>query len=89
MCFPGLSLVKGNSKVCCTVCVLPFCVNIIFMGFDLVDKVKSVVKDIVLFNFTHHSCAKLNMMVLLLGVELWQLSHILRCSIGLRKSLVI
>ena len=34
--------------------------NIIFMGFDLVDKVKSVVKDLVLLIFTHQSCAQLD-----------------------------
>ena len=36
--------------------------NIIFMGFDLVDKVKSIVKDLdlVLFIFTHQSCAQLD-----------------------------
>ena len=32
--------------------------NIIFMGLDLVDKVTSVVKKIVLFIFTHQSCAQ-------------------------------
>ena len=29
------------------------------MSFALVDRVKSVVKDLVLFIFTHHSCAQL------------------------------
>ena len=33
------------------------------MGFDLVDKVKSVVKDLVLFIFTHQFCAQLDMML--------------------------
>ena len=33
------------------------------MGFDLVDKVKSVVKYLVLFIFTHQSCAQLNKML--------------------------
>ena len=28
------------------------------MGFDLVDKVKSVVKELVLFIFTHQTCAQ-------------------------------
>ena len=62
MCFPGLALVKGNSKVCCTVCVSS---NIIFMGFDLVDKVNNVVKYLVLIIFTHQSesCAQLDKML--------------------------
>ena len=34
------------------------------MGFDLVDKVKSVVKNLVLFIFTHQSCAQLDMMLI-------------------------
>ena len=33
------------------------------MGFDLVDKVKSGVKDLVLFIFTHQSCAQLERML--------------------------
>ena len=37
--------------------------NIIFMGFDFVDKVKSVVKDLVLFIFTHQSCAQFDKMM--------------------------
>ena len=36
--------------------------NIIFMGFDLVDKVKSIVKYLVLLIFTHQSCAQLDKM---------------------------
>ena len=59
VCFPGLSLVKGNSKVCCS----SVSSNIMFMGFELVDKVKSVVKDLVLFIFTHQSCAQLDKML--------------------------
>ena len=63
MCFPGLSLVKGNSKVCCTVCVLQLVViPHYFHGFELVDKVKSVVNDLVLFTFTHQSCVQLDRM---------------------------
>ena len=58
MCFPGLSLFKDNSNVCCTVCVLQVMSSIIiFMGFHLVDKVKSVVKN-VLFIFRPQSCAQ-------------------------------
>ena len=55
-----MSLAKGNSKVYCTVCVLQICVIQHFKGFDLVDKVKSVVKDLVLFIFTHPSGAQLD-----------------------------
>ena len=44
--------------VCCTVSS-----NIISMGFDLVHKVKSVVKYLVLFIFTHKSCAQLDKML--------------------------
>ena len=33
------------------------------MGFGLVDKVKSVVQDLVLFIFTHQSCAQLDKML--------------------------
>ena len=33
------------------------------MGFDLVDKVKSVVKYLVLFIFTHQFCAQLEKML--------------------------
>ena len=64
MCFPSLSLVIGNSKVCCTVCVFQLCViQYYFHGFGLVDKVKSVVKDLVLFIFTHQSCVQLAKML--------------------------
>ena len=52
MCFPGLSLVKGNSKVCCSYVSS----NIIYMGFALIDKVKSVVKDLVLFIYPPVLC---------------------------------
>ena len=45
------------------VCCSSVSSNIIFMGFDLVDKVKSVVKDLVLFIFTHQSCAQLDRML--------------------------
>ena len=37
--------------------------NIIFMGFDLVYNVKCVVKYLVLCIFTHHSCVKLDRML--------------------------
>ena len=37
--------------------------NIIVTGFDLVDKVKSVVKYLVLLIFTHQSCAQLDNML--------------------------
>ena len=37
--------------------------NIIAMGFDFVDKVKSVVKYLVLLIFTHQSCAQLDNML--------------------------
>ena len=64
MCFPGLSLIKGNSKVCCTsVCCSSVSSNVIVTGFDLVDTVKSVVKDLVLLIFTHQSCAQLDNML--------------------------
>ena len=33
------------------------------MGFDLVEKVKSVVKDLVLLIFTHQACAQLDNML--------------------------
>ena len=33
------------------------------MGLDLVDKVKSVVKDLVLLIYTHQSCAQLDNML--------------------------
>ena len=40
------------------VCYSSVSSNIIFMGFDLVDKVKSVVKYLILVVFTHQSCAQ-------------------------------
>ena len=56
------------SKVISRYAVLSVCFNsvssnILFMGFVLVDKVKSVVKDVVLFIFTHQSCAQLDKML--------------------------
>ena len=50
--------------VALSVCCSSVSANIIFMGFDLVDKVKSVVKDLVLFIFTHRSCAHLDKMLI-------------------------
>ena len=56
MCFPCVCLVKANSKyVELSVCCSSVSPNIIFMGFDLVDRVNSVVKDLVLFIFTRQS----------------------------------
>ena len=47
-----------------SVCCSSVSSNIIFMDFDLVDKVNSVVKDLVLLILTHQSYAQLdNMMV--------------------------
>ena len=46
--------------VALSVCCSSVSSNIIFMGFDLVDKVKSVVKNLVLLIFTHQSCAQLD-----------------------------
>ena len=46
-----------------SVCCSSVSSNIIFIGFDLVDIVKTVVKKIVLFIFTHQSCAHLDMML--------------------------
>ena len=43
--------------VALSVCCSSVSSTIIVMGFDLVDKVKSVVKDLVLLIFTHQSCA--------------------------------
>ena len=51
--------IKGNSRVCCTVCVF----QRYFHGFDLVEKVKNVVKDLVFFFFTDKSCAQLYRML--------------------------
>ena len=41
-----------------SVCCSSVSSNIIVTGFDLVDKVNSVVKDLVLLIFTHQSCAQ-------------------------------
>ena len=46
-----------------SVCSSSVSSNIIFMGFGLVDKVNSVVQDLVLFIFTHQSCAQLDKML--------------------------
>ena len=46
-----------------SVCCSSVSSNIIVTGFDLVDKVKSVVKDLVLLIFTHQSCAQLDNML--------------------------
>ena len=60
--------------------------NIIFMGFDFVDKVNNVVKYLVLFIFAHHSCAQLlTGCWLFLGVVFLQFLRILLCSIGLSR----
>ena len=70
--------------VALSVCCSSVSSNIIVAGFDLVDKVKSVVKYLVLLIFTHQSCAQLdNMLVASWSRTFWQLLHILRCSIGL------
>ena len=53
------------------------------MGFDLVDKVKSIVKDVVLFILKASPVPILAGCWLLLGVVFWQLLHILLCSIRL------
>ena len=63
-----------------SVCCSSVSSYIIFMGFDLVDKVKSVVNDLVLFIFTHHSCAQLARML----VASW--SRILAYSSGLHRT---
>ena len=49
--------------VALSVCCSSVSSNIIVTGFDLVDKVKSVVKDFVLLIFTHQSCAQLDNML--------------------------
>ena len=54
----SLHLIPQCAGIHCMITLL--CSNmlyIIFIGFDLVDKVKSVVKDVVLFIFTNQSCA--------------------------------
>ena len=49
--------------VALSVCCSYVSSSIIFMGFDLVDKIKSVVKDLVLFICTHQSCAQIDKML--------------------------
>ena len=49
--------------VALSVCCSSVSSSFIFMGFDLVDKVKSVVQDLVLLIFTHQSCAQLDNML--------------------------
>ena len=49
--------------VALSVCSTSESSNIIFMGFDLVDNVKSVVKNLVLLIFTHQPCAQLDNML--------------------------
>ena len=52
------------------------------MGSDLVDKVKSVVKYMVLFIFTHQSCAQLDRML----VAYWScILTVFLCYIGLSR----
>ena len=46
-----------------SVCSSSVLSNISFLGFGLVDKVKSVVQYLVLFIFTHQSCAQLDKML--------------------------
>ena len=63
MCFQVRLLSKVITRyVVLSVCSSWVSSNIIFMGFDLVDKVKSIVKDFVLFIFTQQSCAQLDRM---------------------------
>ena len=50
--------------VALSVCCNSVSSNIIFMGFDLFDRVKSVLKDLVLFIFTQQSCAQLDKMLI-------------------------
>ena len=49
--------------VALSVCSSSVSSNIIFIGFGLVDKVKSVLRDLVVFIFTHQSCAQLDKML--------------------------
>ena len=49
--------------VALSVCSSSVSSNIIFMGFGLVDKIKNVVQDLVLFIFPHQSCAQLDKML--------------------------
>ena len=49
--------------VALSVCYSSVSSNIICMGFDLADKVKSIVKYLVLFIFAHQSCAQLDKML--------------------------
>ena len=46
-----------------SVCSSSVSSNIIYMGFGLVGKIKSVVQDLVLFIFTHQYCAQLDKML--------------------------
>ena len=57
--------------VALSVCISSVSSKILFNGFDLFDNVKSVVKDLVVFIFTHQSCAHLDSIL----VASW--SHIL------------
>ena len=68
MCFQVFLLSKVIPRyVALSACCSSVSSNIIVTGFDLVDKVKSVVKDLVLLIFTHQSCAQLdNMLVAIL-----------------------
>ena len=50
-----------------SVCCKSVSSNTIFLGFDLVDKVKNIVKYLVLFIFTHQSCAQLDKMLVTSG----------------------
>ena len=57
--------------VALSVCCSSVSSNFIFIGFDLVDKVKSAVKDLVLFIFTHQSCAQLDRMLVASWSSIW------------------
>ena len=50
--------------VALSVCCSSVSSNIMFMGLELVDKVNSVVKDVVLFIFTYQSCVQLDKMLI-------------------------
>ena len=62
--------------VALSVCCSSVSSNIIFMGFDFVDKVRSDVKYLVLFTLHTSLVPSLTRYLLLLGVAFWQLSHI-------------
>ena len=68
-----------------SVCCSSVSSNIIFMGFDLGDKVKSVLKDLVYLSLHTSLVPSLTRCWLLLGVVFWQLLNILLCSIGLSR----